>query len=379
LSDASPSIFQDELEELQDLFDNAPCGYLSVGRDGGIGRANLTLAGWLGVEAESLLGKRFHDLLTIGGKMFYETHFAPMLRMQGAFSEVALELACADGSKLPVLVNAIERRDGAGAPRFVRYTIFNASERRRYERNLLEAKASAEGVARKEHETAELREQFIAVLGHDLRNPLASLAGGLSILKREELSERGRMAVQLMEGSIARGTALINDVLDLARARLGGGIAVAIDTRQPLAPVIEHVVAECRAGAPDKAIETEIDLQREVAIDRGRIGQLISNLVANAVTHGAPEQPIRLTASAREDLFEVSVANAGKPISKAAMARLFQPFFRGTVRKNQQGLGLGLYIASEIAKAHGGTLTVTSTSAETRFTFAMPLEPIEPE
>ena len=99
----------------------------------------------------------------------------------------------------------------------------------------------------------------------------------------------------------------------------------------------------------------------------------MSNLLGNALTHGTPDEPIRISATTHDGVLELWIANGGPPISSDAMARLFQPFFRGEVRANQQGLGLGLHIASEIARAHGGQITVSSTDQETRFTFVMPL------
>jgi signal transduction histidine kinase len=103
-----------------------------------------------------------------------------------------------------------------------------------------------------------------------------------------------------------------------------------------------------------------------------RIAQLLSNLLANALMHGSAERPIVVRASAGIDHFELSVANAGDPIPPATIRRLFQPVFRASTNAARPGLGLGLYIASEIARAHGGSLDVTSTPAETRFTFRMP-------
>jgi sigma-B regulation protein RsbU (phosphoserine phosphatase) len=100
---------------------------------------------------------------------------------------------------------------------------------------------------------------------------------------------------------------------------------------------------------------------------------MVSNLLGNALTHGAPDEPIRIHAAIDGAELELWIANRGQPIAPATMERLFQPFFRGEVRPSQQGLGLGLHIASEIAKAHGGRIEVASTSAEIRFTFQMPL------
>lgn len=372
-SDAAPT--DRDIEDFEDLFENAPCGYVSADQHGRIERANRTLAAWLGCEPGALVGRRFADLLTVGGKLFYETHFAPLLRMQGSFSEVALDLACADGRKLPVLVNAVERRNEDGDPLFVRITVFSAAERRRYERNLLGAKATAEDAVRMANETAELREQFIAVLGHDLRNPIAAIASGAKLLEREQLSDRGRSVLQLMDKSVARASGLIDHIMDFARARLGGGIDMRIDPDAPLRPVIDQVIAELQSIVPERQIESDIEITRPVPVDRARIGQMLSNLLGNALTHGAETRPVRVEATTRDDEFRLSVANAGPPIAAEAMQHLFEPFFRGKARASRHGLGLGLYIAAQIAKAHDGELTVSSDEAQTRFTFVMPLAP----
>jgi sigma-B regulation protein RsbU (phosphoserine phosphatase) len=129
----------------------------------------------------------------------------------------------------------------------------------------------------------------------------------------------------------------------------------------------------CAPPGPDRTILAAIDLDGPVDCDRIRIGQLLSNLLANALTHGAADRPVTVRAEARSGVFELSVANAGEPIPPAMAKRLFLPFFRGAGRPSRQGLGLGLYIASEIARAHGGALDVASTAQETRFTFRMPL------
>jgi signal transduction histidine kinase len=219
-----------------------------------------------------------------------------------------------------------------------------------------------------ERETSELREQFIAVLGHDLRNPLASIAAGTNLLARGGRDPAPILA--LMQQSTARMSALIDNVLDFARGRLGGGIALT-RVAQPLQPVLDHVIAELRASFPGSEIETNFDLTQAVNCDGGRIAQLFSNLLGNALIHGTADSPIRVDAGTRAGRFELSVANAGQPIRPEAINRLFQPFYRASDAR--QGLGLGLYIASEIARAHGGELEVESSAQETRFTFRMPV------
>jgi phosphoserine phosphatase RsbU/P len=176
-----------------------------------------------------------------------------------------------------------------------------------------------------------------------------------------------------MQDSVTRMSGLIDSVLDFARGRLGGGIALERVSSDPLVPLLDLIVAELRTAWPDRVIETDFTIARPVSCDRERVSQLFSNLLANAITHGAANAPIRTKAWTQGDFFELSVANSGEPIPLAAMEHLFQPFYRNSLRPTQQGLGLGLYIASMIAQAHGGRLGVASTPAETRFTFRMPI------
>ena len=178
--------------------------------------------------------------------------------------------------------------------------------------------------------------------------------------------------LDMINTTVTRMSDLIDHILDFARGRLGGGITLSRDSR-PLEPVLEQVVDELRTAAPHRVIEASFELTERVDCDRTRIGQLLSNLIGNALTHGAADQPVRVGAKTDGGEFMLWVANAGEPIPAAAMERLFEPFFRGAVRDSRQGLGLGLHIASQIAQAHGGRLDVTSTPDETRFVFKLPL------
>ena len=363
-------------EDLEDLYENAPCGYLSISPEGRIVKVNRTLADWLGSSSDALVGRPFHDLLSFGGRIAFETHLAPLLRLQGFVHELALDLLLPDASKVPVIANAAEKRDSEGRHVFTRLTLFKAVDRRNYERGLLEARTRAEAATETEHETSMLREQFIAVLGHDLRNPLAALAAGAHMLsEREALSKRGEIVIKEMSASIARAGALVANLLDFARGRLGGGLTLARDGTRPLTPFLEQVVSEMRAIAPDREILADFSIAEPVDCDPARIAQLASNLLSNAITHGDPHMPIRVEGRIEDDRFILSVSNGGVPIPAAARAQLFQPFFRGAVRRSQQGLGLGLFIVNEIAKAHAGSMKVESTDDQTRFTLSMPLAP----
>lgn len=355
----------------QDLFDNAPCGYVVTDSRGRILLANRTLATWLDVEKAALTGKRFLDLMPMSGRMFYETHFSPMLRMQGFFHEVAIDLVKGDRSRLAVLANATQKTEGDET--VTRIAIFQATSRRKYERELSDARLELGAANSSLTETAKLRDEFVAILGHDLRNPLASVASGMRVLSKEELSPRGKNVVELIEGSVQRMSGLIDDILDLSKARLGGGLSVFKKSEPNLASEIGQVIAEMESGS-GRSITTHLNLPDPVMVDSARLTQLLSNLIGNAFTHGASDKPVEVTAYVRDGILEITVSNAGDPIPDETMQRLFQPFFRGNDTAGTQVLGLGLHISSEIAKAHGGTLTVSSSVERTTFLLRIPAD-----
>ena len=223
-----------------------------------------------------------------------------------------------------------------------------------------------------ERETAQLREQFIAVLGHDLRNPLGAVRGGSELLAMMPLPEKAAPVVALIQRSAARMAGLVDNVLDFARGRLGGGLTLERIDDAALAATLEQVVEEARTGWPGREVRCEISLPRPVNCDAARVAQMFSNLLANALTHGDPSSPVWVSARCDGGGFELSVENLGEPIPPETVGRLFQPFARASDRPDRQGLGLGLYISSQIARAHGGALEVSSTPDATRFTFRMP-------
>ena len=356
--------------------DHVPCGLLSLAPDGRIARANKRISDKTGYTNHELVGMPFQQLLTVPSRIFYETNISPLLRMQGFVDEVAMNLRGTENANLPCLVNFAERRDADGSLLFTDMAVLVAAERRLYERTLVELRNATQREVDAAAETAHLREQFIAVLGHDLRNPLAAITSGIRLLaKGEDLSEQGRQITSLMQGSVLRALELVDNVLDFARARLGGGLTLTRDANAPLGPVLRQVIAEIESLNPARIINTRIALEECIDCDRGRIGQMFSNLLGNAVTHGAGDQPISVCATTQDGIFTLEVANGGSPIDEAARRKLFQPFFRGEISPNKTGLGLGLHIASEIAEAHGGSITVTSDHDATRFRFEMPLLP----
>ncbi|TYP63560.1 GAF domain-containing sensor histidine kinase [Stutzerimonas stutzeri] len=221
-------------------------------------------------------------------------------------------------------------------------------------------------------QTAELREQFIALLGHDLRNPLSSILSGAQLLIRRSKDASIAGVAEHMLTATRRASRLVDDVLDFARGRLGNGIPLQNRDCKDLHITLTHIVSEMQSAHPQRAIEADIAPLGGIRCDADRLAQLLSNLLANALVHGATDGRVHVRAAIQNERLSLSVNNQGAPIAPDRLAQLFKPYWR-EASNTQSGLGLGLYIANEIAASHGGSMQVTSTAeAGTTFTFSMP-------
>jgi signal transduction histidine kinase len=218
-----------------------------------------------------------------------------------------------------------------------------------------------------------LREQFVAVLGHDLRTPLSAIRMSAELLQSKTTEKRSLNLITAIRNSSIRMGVLIENVLDFARGRMGGGIPVKRQLTDDLGPTLQLTLDEVQASHPHAQIRHSLDVPVGVYCDPLRITQLLSNLLGNAVTHGAPSAPIEVRVLHEADEVVIRVVNQGTPIPAQLMPLLFEPFTRSEAGQRGEGLGLGLYIASQITTAHNGTLTVTSNAQEgTIFTARFP-------
>lgn len=227
-----------------------------------------------------------------------------------------------------------------------------------------------------ERATGELREQFIAVLGHDLRTPLAAVSALTQLLQRQSDEPAKVLTIaQRIATNTRRMAALIDDVLDFARGRLGGGFGVELAEVPDLAGALHDVVDELRDTHPQRTLEAAIDIRGSVRCDRGRLQQLVANLLGNALSHGSPTAPVRFTASTEADAVVLAVHNHGEPIPPHSLRQVFSPFWRRSTAGARDGLGLGLFICAQIVSAHRGTLEVSSSADDgTRFVVRLPIE-----
>jgi signal transduction histidine kinase len=231
----------------------------------------------------------------------------------------------------------------------------------------------------REHKSAgELREQFIAVLGHDLRNPLGSIVTGTELLLTSDLPAAARTTIERVRRSARRIELLADGLLDLTRGRLGGGLPLALAEVHDLERALRHVVDEVASQRPERELHVRVVGSGSIVCDRPRVEQVLSNLLGNAMHHTSAEQPVRVTLAHTPDAFTIEVQNGGSPIPQDVLPQLFQPFYRAKVKPRgpREGLGLGLYIVAEVARAHRGTATMTSSAVDgTVFTVRLPKDP----
>ncbi|HWG69782.1 MAG TPA: GAF domain-containing sensor histidine kinase [Steroidobacteraceae bacterium] len=300
----------------------------------------------------------------------YRTHHVPKLYKIESYVSVPIILA--DGSYFGNLC-ALDPSPAKVPPRIVAmFTRFAALIAAQLDNQLVREREHA--ALLDERASSELREQFIAVLGHDLRNPLQAVYCGGDLLERKLKDPALSTIAGHIKANARRMSSLIDDVLDFARGRLGGGIGVELTEVENINTGLAAVVQEFLDVQPDCTIISNINVDCPVRCDLGRLQQVASNLLANALSHGSPHSPVKITATADENDLILEVWNAGEPIPLESIDKVFEPFWRHSVSASRNGLGLGLHICSQIVRAHDGRISVTSTLDEgTQFTARLPL------
>ena len=364
--------------EVQAALDQAACGLLRTDHRGRVLRVNRTFCEWVGYERPELLGRKLQDLLTMGGKIFHQTHLAPLMQIQGSASEVKLEFVRKDGEVVPMVMNA--RRGDAGGEPIREIAVFVAHDRDKYERELVQSRKRLEALVEQANahqeeakDRALLAEQMMGIVSHDLRNPLSTIQMGTLLLTRGEVTPHQINVLGRISRAADRSHRLIADLLDFTQARLGKGLAV---TRReiPLHDTVAEVLDELGQAFPGRRLVHQREGEGRCEADVDRVAQLIGNLVANAMAYGLPETPVTVRSAIGNGQFVVAVHNHGTPITPSLQATLFDPLVRGDSEGSAtHSVGLGLFIVSEIAKAHGGSMAVASVAGDgTTFTATFP-------
>lgn len=375
MHDQGPPVGPPE-ESFEDLYQHAPCGYISTLPDGTFAKVNRTFLTWTGYGPEALLGvRRFQDLLTTPGKIFYETHYAPLLRMQGALREIALDMRGSDGRLLPVLVNAVQHTDPAGAPLLIRAVIFDARDRRQYERELLQARERAE-------RALGLRDQFLLLAAQELRTPLSAIMGNVELLHRRltrqyPLDTREQRMFQVIADQTNRLDTMINALLDVSRIETG---QLAIQLRPlDLCGLLRRLADELQTSLRGRVIAVRCENPSvRIRGDELRLEQVFQNLLHNALQYSPPELPVEVEIRPHGTYVDVVVRDQGIGIPAADLPNLFQRFFRASNVPGGMGsgMGIGLHVVKAIVTLHGGQVTVESAEGQgSTFTVSLPINP----
>lgn len=377
-NDAGP----DAATEAQDLLDQAPCGLAQTDDQGLLRRANLTFCQWLGYAPDELVGRRkLQDLLTTGCRIFHQTHSLPLLQLQGSVSEVRVQMLRKDGQTLPMLLNARRHtQDGQGVDD---YAVFVAQDRDKYEKELVQARTKLEAMVAHANDLqaqasnrAMFAEQMVGIVSHDLRNPIMAMLMSAELLGKGGVTpEQSDVLARILRAG-DRASRLIANLLDLTQARLGSGLSVS-PAAMDLHATVAGAVQELSQVFPDRVLRHVQQGPGQCIADADRLVQLVGNLVSNAMAYGDPGAPVVVTSTREDRGFSLSVHNRGQPIPAGLMEGLFDLMVRGCDEVNTgRSVGLGLFIVSEIAKAHGSTVSVTSAlEAGTAFTVMIPQGP----
>jgi PAS domain S-box-containing protein len=364
-------------ESAEDLYETAPCGYFSTLPNGQFVKVNQTFLEWTGFSRDSLLsGRRFQDLLTIPGKIYHDTHFGPLLQMQGGVNEVAFDILCRDGRTLPVLVNAVEVKDETGKPLLNRATVFNATDRRTYERELLAARRKAEEIARAKADT-------LNMISHDIRNLLAGILGATRRLETGELTpDQQKRYLGLLRASAQNMMLLANNLLEASRLEAGKLTLreKPFEMRELIAAVISPVIPAVESKGLEIRHKLDDRIPPRLIADGVKLGQVLSNLLSNAVKfteRGFVELSAELTAENGERVgLRFTVTDSGIGIDQRHLSSVTDPFSEASseVGSRYGGTGLGLSLSRKILELYGSVLRVESApGVGSRFFFEITL------
>jgi PAS domain S-box-containing protein len=364
------------------MFEHAACALLMTSADGLILRANATACNWLGYGEDELVGKlRVRDLLPVGARLFFNTHCQPILQVQGSVAEIQVDVRNRAQERMPMLINIVRHQEADGI--VDHWALFKASDRRAYERELLAARKAAEAA---ETELKKLnaqlsaadrrKDEFLATLSHELRNPLAPMRSALDVFKLRSARAGDDRLLQVFDRQLRHMTRLVDDLMEVSRITQG---------RMQLRRAPVELSALVRSAAQDmadtmKAARHSLRLFVEdgpimVDGDATRLAQVVINLLTNAAKYTPDGGTIELHLGCQPGLAEIRVRDNGIGIPAAALATVFEMFsqLESALERAKGGLGIGLALVRGIVELHGGSIRAESEGLHQGSTFIVSL------
>lgn len=375
---ASRAVIDESLleEGAAELYEYGPCGFLTMLPNGLVARANHTFLQWTGYAPSEVTDRPFQDLLDMPGKIFYDTHLAPLLTMQGAVRELAFNLVSADGTHLPVLLNSTLKRNESGEPLLIETAIFNATDRRRYEQELLLARREAERALK-------VKADLLSMISHDVRTPASAIVSAVQILERLESLPQQDKALRILQSASTNLIRLLNEVLEYSKVAAGN---LRLDEHE----VDTHnwwnnLVATFAHTASEKGVRVAAHLDpgvpHRIVIDDLKIGQVLSNLLGNAIKFTEAAGEVRLSCELVDQepgsaSLAFSVSDTGIGIAAERLPHIFDEFTQADsgIARKYGGTGLGLSICQKLLALYDSQLEVRSREGEgSTFSFRLQL------
>ena len=353
------------------LLDRAPCGFASIADDGTIVDLNTTLTELLGYTRIELRGWHLQKILPPGGRIFYQTHVFPMLKLHGMVDEIYIPLRTRDGHDLPMLMNGVRReRDGL----LINDCVFvRMLQRHAYEDQLLEARRLAE-------EASAAKAKFLSMMSHDLRTPLTTIFGHTRLLQagvHGPLNDDQQDGLQRIRAASEELLRMIDDVLTFAT--IGSGRVEVRPRRVELAEAVSRAESLVRLRSAQAGLELVTDAgPLAVEADPDRLQQVLLNLLTNAIKFTPEGGRVSLTAEERGERVRIHVRDTGVGIAPDQLQHVFEPFVQldNRLAGAERGVGLGLAISRDLARAMNGDLFADSTPGEgSVFTVELPAAP----
>ncbi len=349
-------------ESAEELYHDAPCGYISFTNNGTIYNLNKTLLNWLGYSRDELIGHtKIQDLFKMGGKIFFETHFFPLIRIQGFANEINFEIKKKDKSSFPALINVKEIKGPTVNDNRYRASVYDITDRKKYEQELIKSKIKAE-------ESSKAKAEFLATISHEIRTPLNAILGIGNLLAKTPLNAKQKEYSDILRLSSDSLLSLINNLLDLSKmeARQVELEKKSFSIRRLVDSLIHTFDVKCKEKEIQLLSELDDDIPSYITGDPIKLNQILTNLIGNAIKftcHGHVKLIVDLNEIGKEKIkLDFKIEDTGIGIPKDKLQSIFKEFSQASYDVNLEygGTGLGLSITQKLLQLHNSEIKVES-------------------